>query len=46
MASTLAWEAGELLRAAGLPEIADRCDDPWGADVADVLSEVEREMRG
>ena len=44
MASILAWEAGELLRAAGLPDMAERCGDEWGCDVSDILAEVEWEM--
>jgi hypothetical protein len=41
----LAWQASVLLRAAGLPALADECVDEWLFDVDGVLAEIEREMR-
>lgn len=41
-----AWRAAELLRRAGLPELADICGDEFGCDIAAVLACLEREMRG
>jgi hypothetical protein len=46
VAMDYAWRASELLRAAGLTELADSCADEWLFDAGAVLAEVERGMRG
>lgn len=45
-AMDFALQASVKLQAAGLPELAAVCADEWLFDIAAVLAEVEREMRG
>lgn len=45
MAADLAQEAGELLRRAGLPDVADECAGEFGCDTAAILKEIEAELR-
>lgn len=44
MAVDLAQEAGELLRRAGLYDLAADCDDEFGCDTTALLRELDKEM--
>lgn len=43
-AAEYADQAAELLRAAGLHDLADECADEFGFDVAAVVKEIDREL--
>lgn len=40
-----ATQASELLRAADVPDLAEKCEDEWLFDAGVVLAEIEREMQ-